>query len=314
VCDGQGGKEKVVGEKDQPQILLRAEVRNAPQRIGIEVGSLGSSEKNRLIGPQAGGAIDGSPPPPIKLRVLFGAGDEEGATFGQRIEAGEIQVGVIGQIKSSGFEKDFVQEVDIVNLTAGHINTGRNASAQIQQRAHLDGALAAAVLRPGEQRQTQIDGREFERVNGLGQLQAERLVAIKFASSGDQHLSEIGKDAPVATLVGVRQRVARDGTAQAHVIKLGALGAQTGFDVAPTFAARELRKSQTEKLIEAGKALNLAVASVTLHATAKSLPREEVHDLRKNPTDVHAPLHPCVGNGDTVSLTSNRFYTFLLAN
>jgi len=50
---------------------------------------------------------------------------------------------------------------------------------------------------------------------------------------------EVGVDAPVAPHVGVRQGVARDAAAKAHVIKFGLMIAQTGFDIAQTVAKSE---------------------------------------------------------------------------
>ena len=60
-----------------------------------------------------------------------------------------------------------------MDLAAGHINTGRNAAAQVQQGMQFDGAFLAAELRPGKQRQAQIDGGGVEGIDGLVQLHAE---------------------------------------------------------------------------------------------------------------------------------------------
>jgi len=110
-------------------------------------------------------------------------------------------------------------------LVAGHINIGRNAAPQIEQGVYLDGAFVATELRPRKHRQTKIDGRGVQCIDCLGQLHTERFVAIKLASRCDEHPGEIGKDAPVARFVGVRQRVARDAAAKTHVIQLRLLRA-----------------------------------------------------------------------------------------
>jgi len=45
-------------------------------------------------------------------------------------------------------------------------------------------------------------------------------------------------------LVGVGQRVARNLPPETHMIELGLLGAETGFDIAETFSVGELSKGR----------------------------------------------------------------------
>lgn len=93
---------------------------------------------------------------------------------------------------------------------------------------------------------------------------------------------EIGVDTPVAMLVGVGQGIARDLAPEVQVIKLGLLGAQTGFDIAETLAVGELTKSQTKELIPAGEFFDVAIALVSIDANLKLVGREKVHELRQN--------------------------------
>lgn len=80
---------------------------------------------------------------------------------------------------------------------------------------------------------------------------AEGIAGVKRTRDSDQVLGEIGVDAPVAPLVGVRQGGARHRVAEAHVIELGAEGAQAGLDVAQAFAVGQLGKGHGEKLLPA---------------------------------------------------------------
>src|SRR5437879_12383825 len=105
-----------------------------------------------------------------ELHILFGAGDEEGTSLGQEIQASEVHITAIEQVKRSGFGKQLVQNVDVVNLASGHINIGRNAAPQIQQRVQFHRALAAAKFSTREKRQTQIDGRGVTGINGHGKV------------------------------------------------------------------------------------------------------------------------------------------------
>src|SRR5213078_382953 len=80
---------------------------------------------------------------------------------------------------------------------------------------------------------------------------------------------QIGVDPPVAVLVGVGQRVARNLSPETHMIELGLLSAKTSFDIAEAFAIGELSKSQTEELIPAGEIFDVAIALVALDANLK---------------------------------------------
>jgi hypothetical protein len=87
-------------------------------------------------------------------------------------------------------QAQLVQNVDVVNLASGHISIARNAAPQIQQPMQFHRALAAAEFSPREKRQAQIDGPRVQGIHGLGQLHAERFVAVEVASGGNQNLSE----------------------------------------------------------------------------------------------------------------------------
>src|SRR5208282_3302815 len=184
------------------------------------------------VAAQPRGTIHGARGAKVELQILFGTGNEEGTSLGEDIEAGEVHITAIHQVEGSDFEEQLIQQVDVVDLSAGHIDIGRNAAAYIQQGMQLDGALAATKLRPGKQRQTQIDGGGVESIDGLGPLHSERGVAVEVASPGDQDLGEVAIDAPVADLVGIGESGARNSTSETHVIELRLLSAQTGFDVA----------------------------------------------------------------------------------
>jgi hypothetical protein len=90
-------------------------------------------------------------------------------------------------------------------------------------------------------------------------------------------------------LVGVCQGIARNLAPEAHVIKLGLLGTQTGFDIAETFAISELSEGQAKELIPVGEFFDVAIALVAIDANLKLVSREEVHELRE---DGSAKIHP----------------------
>ena len=253
-------------------------------------------------------------PPPLAgtvAHVLIGARDEESQRLGDQIQTPIIDVAAVEEIEGSRFPDQLIEQLHIVHLPAGHINSGRNAAAQVQQGVQLHRTLVPPKLRPGEKRQAQIDGGGIEGVDRLVQFHPERFVLVEGTGLGNEQAREIGIDPPVALLVGVGQIVARDGAPKAHVIKLARMGAQAGFDVAQTLAISELGKSQRQELIQAGETLHLVVAVVAIHATAKFGERKQVHQLSKNRSaTVHAPLLDSSRNGRMVFLNSNRFCSF----
>ena len=93
-------------------------------------------------------------------------------------------------------------------------------------------------------------------------------------------------------LVGVRQRVARNLSPEAHMIELGLLGTKTSFDIAEAFAISELSKCQTEELIPAGKIFDIAIALIPIDANLKLVGWEELHELRENSSSLVHLLPP----------------------
>ena len=140
---------------------------------------------------------------------------------------------------------------------------------EIEQRVQLHGSLRRAKRRPGKDRKTKIDRRGVERVDGLVQIHAERLVDIQLPSHRNQALRERCIDTPVAHLVRICERAARNPTSYPHVIALVALRPQARLDVAKTLAVGELREGQAEKLLQAREALDLVLAAVRGHAATK---------------------------------------------
>jgi len=155
------------------------------------------------------------------------------------------------------------------------------APPQIEQRVQLQGRFGGAKRRPREHRQAQIDGRRIEGIYGIGQFYAEVLVDIEHASLGDQPLSQLEINAPVARLVSIGQRRASDRRADAHVVKLAGLSRQTHFDIAQALAVGQLREGHDAKLLGATEAARPVIAAVPIDDTMEGLPRQEVHGLRE---------------------------------
>jgi hypothetical protein len=79
--------------------------------------------------------------------------------------------------------------------------------------------------------------------------------------------------------------------AKTHVIEFAGNRTQARFDVAKTFSKGQLRKCQTQKLIQARKIAPFVIAAITLDALVELVRWDVIDQLREDrPTRRHAPL------------------------
>jgi len=280
--NSERGQEKIVGQKHQALLARMIVVPHSPKALGIAAFGNGIVERDDLIRSKAGGLVDRLREKALTIESFFGPSHEEGSRLVESVESSKIEISAIHQVNGAGFPEELVEDVDFVNLSAGHNHHGGNGAAKIQQGVQFDGRFAAAELSPRKQRQAQIDSGSIESVDGLIELDAERFVAVKVARQSDEHMCEVGVDSPVADLIGVGQGIARNLTVNAHVIELGGLGSQTRFDISETLSIGQLGKRHGEKLLPTRKALDFVVALITLYAAAKFVGGNKVHQLSED--------------------------------
>ena len=90
-------------------------------------------------------------------------------------------------------------------------------------------------------------------------------------------------------LVGTGQSATRNSALDSHVVELGLLGTQAGFDVAQALSISQLSKGHAEVLIETRETLYLVASAVARYATAKCGQRQMPGDLREHQL---ARVHP----------------------
>ena len=139
------------------------------------------------------------------------------------VEPREIDVASIHHVERTGFEGQHVQHVYVAQLAIADVDESGDRTAQVQQRVQLDGCLGGSKRRPVEQAQTQIDGAGVQRIDGVVQLDPERVARIELARATNQQRGEVRPDAPVARFVGVGQRGALDRRAKPIAYSLLAL-------------------------------------------------------------------------------------------
>ena len=182
----------------------------------------------------------------------------------------EVDVTPIHDVEGTGFGYQHVEDIDLVPLAVADVNETRDVAAQVEQA--YASSPAALVVRNGAHGKTDRHKSMVvasQCIDRIGQIDAERLVRIKLAGNTDQTLCEVGVDAPVANRIGIGQGVPCYRAAKSHVIELGDLTAQTGFDIAQTFPIGQLRKGHAQIVIETREVLDLVLPVVASYAATK---------------------------------------------
>jgi len=181
--------------------------------------------------------------------------------------------------------------VNVVHSTVRDVNEAGDAATQVQKRMHLDGAARSLIWRPRAERKTDVDGRRVQCVDGIVEFYTEIVAGVQRASDPNEGLSQIGIDAPVASLISVGQSGSRHRMMKSEVIKFAGYGTQAGFQVPQALAMRQLRECHTEPLVPTREMANVPVRLVACDAALKLAVRNKVHQPRENhPALVHTSI------------------------
>src|SRR5664279_271967 len=277
--DGQRRRGEVVSQEDQRLARFWVAIADAAHGDGIIVLGVQPGEHHGLVETQAGGFVHGAGVTAGAAEVLFGAGDEESAALMNLMPAGEVKVAAIHDIESAGFPDQLVEDVDVMHTAGGDNDDGGKVALESQQGVEFDGGLMLPKRGPRKEREAEVNGGRVQRIGGGLEFKTERLIGVERGGLLDEDLGEVGKNAPVAIFVGVGERAAGGGLADAGVIEFRAEGRQTGFDVAQTFAPGQLGKRQHKELFISGESADTAVAVVTGDTLVELVFGEEVEEL-----------------------------------
>jgi hypothetical protein len=306
----QCGQVEVVAQEHQPPARLGIAVDHATQGIGVEFRCLGAAEDDRLIAAHSGRLVHAPGRSSAEVEVALGTGHEECQAQLQAMESTEIEIRSVHHIESTGFDRQDVEDGDIVGLAVGNPHETRDISTQVDERVKFDSGLVASELSPGEQLQAEIDGRGIQRVGGMLQLNTEVVGLVQSPRPGDQNLSEVRVDPPVAVLVGIGKSAPSDDAAKAGVVEFFLKGVETSFDVSKALAIGQLSEGHAEKLIEAREVASPSVATIASDATVELASWKGVDQLRENVSIVeHEPSPGAlrrVGNGSRLLWSSDR--------
>src|SRR3989338_318045 len=271
---------EMVGQEDQ-RLALRIFDFDAPDRRWEMLLRIETGQRTQLVADDASRAICWQGVSSRKAQIRLGTRHEETACLVQTMQPGEVEIAAIHDVERPSFGNDLVENIHVVQLAVADVDEAGDIATQVEQRMQLDRRFGRTKRSPRKYRQTQIDGGCIQCVDRLREIDAKRFVHVERACYSNQALCEVGIDAPVSNHIRIGQRIARHRTAKAHVVKLGGLTAQTGFDVAQTLAISQLRERHTEKLIETSEVFDLVLSVVASDTSAESGQRQVRHHLRK---------------------------------
>jgi hypothetical protein len=265
----QCGQVEIVAQEHQPPPRFGIAVNHSTQGIGVELRCLGAAEDDRLIAAHSGRLVHAPGRSSPEVEVALGTGHEECQAQLQAMEPTEIEIRSVHNIEGTGFDRQDVEDRDIVGLAVRNPHETRDISTQVDERVKFDRGLVASELSPGKQLQAEIDGRGIQRIGGMLQLNAEVVGLIQPPRPSDQDLSEVGVDPPVAMLVGIGQSAPSDDAAKASVVEFFLKGVETSFDVSKALAIGQLSEGHAEKLIEAREVASPSVATIASDTTVE---------------------------------------------
>ena len=317
VRDQRGFEGEVVGQKSYSLARLVLDDHTS-QRGGIVLAGIKDGQHTCLVAHDVrAGSVHGVGVTPLELGIGLGTGDEEGVGLMNHKQSLEIQVPAIEQVVRARLDVQQVQGVDLVGLAVADVNECGDGAAQVQKGVQFDSRLVRAKRCPRINRQAQVYRRGIEGVDGCIQVDRHWVLGIQRARHGDQVLREVGVDLPRPSCIGIGQGVARNSlAAQTHVIQPLGLGTQIDLDVAQRLAVGQLSKGHSQELIHAGELLDLVIATVSGHASAKSAQWQEGHELRENKLAVvhEGPLRADAKDHKSWNRSSNRDQTKIVKN
>jgi len=264
----------------------------------VVLAGAGAVQCDGLIRDHAAAPVGGRGINPMGIQIGLGTRDEEGTALVQRMQAGEVDIPAIHDVNGTGFGDQHIKSMNIVQLAVRDMDEARDVAAPIEQRVHPHGGFGGPKMGPREHRHAQIDGRGVQRIDGVGQVQAKVFCGVETSGLGDQPLSELSIDAPVARLVGIGERGTVDRIARAHMVKLRRLGREARLNVPQTLAIGQLCERHDLILRSTGQLSHRAVAVVARDNPVKRARRQKIHELcEQRLAGVHGQVLPRISSG-----------------
>ncbi len=298
VRDRHGRQGEVVGPEDQGPVAFRVAGPDPPPPVRVVGRAVDAVGPHDLVADEARAAVHGPGGEAAEFRVRLRSQDAEAATEGAGMETLDVEVGSVHDIERPGLRHPVVKPVDVVSVARRTVTERWEVPAQVEPGVPLPRRLGAAERGPGEDREAAVDGWGVERVDRVVKIDAEAVIGIPAVRGPDQGLGEVGVEAPVPSLVGLGQRVARDRAPEAHGVGLAGLGAPAGLEVTPAFPGGQLGERHAAERVLTAEAPDAPMTVVAFDTAPKGGHRQGIHALREDPfASVHGGGSPNGGIG-----------------
>ena len=115
LCDGGGRQAEVIGDEDKALTGVSINETDAAEFFGIATFAFARLQSDALVAAKSGGFVDGSRLADIERHIAFGACHKESAGLLDAVKPSKINVSTIHDIDASGFERDLVEDVHVVD-------------------------------------------------------------------------------------------------------------------------------------------------------------------------------------------------------
>ena len=306
VGDAQGGQVEVIGEEDEALLGCGVDEADAPEFGWVVALAFGDSQTDDLVAAQPCPFVHRTGLADVESKVALGSGDEKSFRLLDEVKPAKIDVAAVHDIDASRLEGQLVEHLDVGCASVCNADEHWDGAAQVHQRMQFDSGLGLSEIRPGKGAQTQVDGAGIQGVNHLVEVQNGVVLGVETPRPADEHLGQVGVNAPVAMLVGVGQVRAGHVAAKAHRVEVRGV-AQAGLDIAQTLPKSHLGKGHRQKLIASGKGARRPRHRVAGNAACKFFGVEQVDNLTENGSSgVHSLLRLNPERfGDSIQMQDN---------
>lgn len=113
-ADTDGGQRSVVGNEQQAFAGFWILVADTTEVFWVILGGLITVQHERLVEDHSRGSVRGMRIATLRVHILLRAGDKEAAGLMQPIQAQEVDVAAIHDVKSPGFRNQLIEDIDVV--------------------------------------------------------------------------------------------------------------------------------------------------------------------------------------------------------
>ena len=127
---------------------------------------------------------------PLEFGIALGACHKKVLYLTDGIKTREVQKAPVEQVIRARFDRQLVQNFDLVRLAVCDVNEARDGTPQVQERVQFDSRLVLPERCPRVNRQAQVDGRGVEGVHRRIQIYAHRIVGVQRSRDVDEVLAK----------------------------------------------------------------------------------------------------------------------------